>query len=101
MKQTTNKIFTLILLIVFFIGLSVLLYPALSQYWNSKVQSKAVTDYDKMIQSMSEEDYSVELEKAYKYNEKLNKTNFPLRDYKKLSKEYNSVCNIGGNGIMG
>ena len=66
MKQTTNKIFTLILLIVFFIGLSVLLYPALSQYWNSKVQSKAVTDYDKMIQSMSEEDYSVELEKAYK-----------------------------------
>ncbi len=101
MKQTTNKIFTLILLIVFFIGLSVLLYPALSQYWDSKVQSKAVTDYDKMIQSMSEEDYSVELEKAYKYNEKLNKTNFPLRDYKKLSKEYNSVCNIGGNGIMG
>ena len=81
MKQTTNKIFTLILLIVFFVGLSVLLYPALSQYWNSKVQSKAVTDYEKMIQSMSEEDYSVELEKAYKYNEKLNKTAFPLRDY--------------------
>ena len=101
MKQTTNKIFTLILLIVFFVGLSVLLYPALSQYWNSKVQSKAVTDYEKMIQSMSEEDYSVELEKAYKYNEKLNKTAFPLRDYKKLSKEYNSVCNVGGNGIMG
>ena len=101
MKQTTNKLFTLILLIVFFIGLSVLLYPALSQYWNSKVQSKAITDYDKLLQGMSEEDYSVELEKAHNYNKKLNKLNFPLVDYKKLSKEYNSVCNIGGNGIMG
>ncbi|MBQ9901976.1 MAG: class C sortase [Clostridia bacterium] len=101
MKQTTNRIFTLILLIVFFIGLSVLLYPALSQYWNSKVQSKAVVDYERLIKDMSEEDYSAEWEKANAYNKKLAKLTFPLGEYKKLDKQYKAACNIGGNGIMG
>ena len=64
MKNATNKMFTLILLIVFFIGLSVMLYPAVSQYWNARVQSKAVIDYDRLMQSMSQEDYTAELEKA-------------------------------------
>ena len=66
MKKATNKLFTLILLIVFFIGLSVLLYPALSQYWNSRMQSKAILDYDRTLSQMTEEDYSVEFEKAQK-----------------------------------
>lgn len=101
MKKTTNKMFTLILLIIFFIGLSVLLYPAISQYWNSRVQSKAIIDYDRMMQSMSEEDFSAEWEKANDYNDKLRKLPFPLRDYKKLDKQYNAACNIGGDGIMG
>ena len=35
---------TIILLISFFIGLSVLLYPSLSSYWNSKTQSEAIVD---------------------------------------------------------
>ena len=101
MKQATSKIFTLILLIIFFIGLSVLLYPALSQYWNSRVQSKAIIDYDRMMQSMSEEDFTAEWDKANEYNAKLRKLPFPLRDHKKLEKQYNAACNIGGDGIMG
>ena len=61
MKNAANKIFTLILLVVFFVGLSVLLYPSVSQYWNSKVQSRAVLDYDRMMQAMSTEDFADEL----------------------------------------
>lgn len=101
MKQATSKMFTLILLIIFFIGLSVLLYPAVSQYWNSRVQSKAIIDYDRMMQNMSEEDFTAEWDKANDYNAKLRKLPFPLRDYKKLDKQYNATCNIGGDGIMG
>ena len=40
---------TLILLAIFFIGLSLLLYPSISSYWNSITQSKAVEDYDAML----------------------------------------------------
>ena len=101
MKKATNKIFTLILLIVFFIGLSVLLYPALSQYWNSRMQSKAILDYDKKVANLSQEDYDAEFKKANKYNKKLRKLPYPLRDYKKIHDEYNSAVNIAGNGLMG
>jgi len=101
MKKATNKIFTLILLIVFFIGLSVLLYPALSQYWNSRMQSKAIIDYDKTISNLSQEDYDAALKQANKYNNKLRKLTYPLRDYKKIHKEYESAVNIAGNGLMG
>ena len=101
MKKATNKIFTLILLIVFFVGLSVLLYPALSQYWNARVQSKAIIDYDRMLSTMTEEDYSAELQKANEYNDKLRALPYALRDYRKLSKQYEETANIGGNGLMG
>ena len=40
---------TIILLVSFFIGLSVLLYPSLSSYWNSKTQSEAIVDYESML----------------------------------------------------
>ncbi len=101
MKKATSKLFTLILLIIFFIGLSVLLYPALSQYWNARVQSKAIIAYDRMMKEMSEEDFTAEWDKANQYNRKLYDLPYPLRDYRRLSKEYNAACNIGGNGIMG
>ena len=101
MKNATNKMFTLILLIVFFIGLSVMLYPAVSQYWNARVQSKAVIDYDRLMQSMSQEDYTAELEKANDYNRRLADLPFPLRDYPQLGDDYETVANAGGTGIMG
>ena len=101
MKKATNKMFTLILLIVFFIGLSVLLYPAISQYWNARVQSKAILDYDRTVKTMTEEDFASEWEKAVEYNHQLGKLPYPLRDYRRLSDAYNAAANIGGNGIMG
>lgn len=101
MRKATNKIFTLILLIVFFIGLSVLLYPALSQYWNSKVQSKAIVDYNQMMSNLSEEDYTKEWQKANEYNRRLRELRYPLTDYRKLDKLYNEALDVSGTGIMG
>ena len=50
-----KKVSTLIMLILFFIGLSVLLYPAISTYWNSKTQSKVVESYETIIQGLDKE----------------------------------------------
>ena len=43
----------LILLIMFLSGICILLYPMVSKYWNSKVQSQAITDYDKMLTNIN------------------------------------------------
>ncbi len=95
-----RKVITLILLGVFFIGLSVLLYPSISSYWNSKTQSKAVVDYDTIVKSLTPKDYSAVFEKAEDYNTRLAKLNFPLSEYAGVD-GYNDCLNINNDGIIG
>ena len=95
-----RKISTIIMLSLFFIGLSVLLYPAISTYWNSKTQSQVVESYENMLQSMNKEDTDAVFEAAEAYNEALRQLKFPLREYGKLE-GYSDTLNINGMGMMG
>ena len=80
-----SKKSTIILLVVFFIGLSVLLYPSVSSYWNSKTQSEAIVDYEAMLASYRPEDYSAMFAEADAYNEALRQLDFPgLLDHGKM-----------------
>ena len=92
---------TLTLLVVFFVGLSVLLYPAVSSYWNSKKQSRVVENYDAMLESLTPEDYSDIFDAADEYNARLAALDFPLSDYVALSEEYTASLNTSGDGVMG
>lgn len=92
---------TIILLISFFIGLSVLLYPSISNYWNSKTQSEAIVDYEAMLASYKPEDYTEIFETANEYNRKLAALSAPLREYHQLEKEYWNTLDISGTGMMG
>ena len=91
---------TIILLISFFIGLSVLLYPSVSSYWNSKTQTQAIVDYEKMLASYKPEDYSDLFAAADEYNRKLAKLPDPLRQYAEVE-GYMDVLNVTGTGVMG
>ena len=96
-----NRKTTIILLVSFFIGLSVLLYPSFSGYWNSKTQSKAIVDYEAMLAAYRPEDYSDLFEAAERYNEALAKLNTPLREYKKLTEDYWNTLDVSGTGMIG
>lgn len=89
-----------ILIIVFIIGLFILLYPSISQYWNSFVQSSVVSDYDKLFSNMKDVDYTEDFKKADLYNQNLFKLKYPLAQYKKLS-GYEKLINVNNNGMMG
>lgn len=91
---------TIILLVSFFIGLSVLLYPSVSSYWNSKTQSEAIVDYESMLSQYKPEDYTSVFEEAVAYNQKLSQLSAPLIEYNRLP-DYNSILNIGGTGMIG
>ena len=91
---------TVILLISFLIGLSVLLYPSISSYWNSKTQSKAIVDYEAMLASYKPEDYTELFEEAYEYNRKLAELPNPLRQYSEVE-GYEDILDVTGTGIMG
>ena len=91
---------TIILLISFFIGLSVLLYPSLSSYWNSKTQSEVIIDYEAMLASYKPEDYSAIFEAADAYNRELLTLEFPFIHHEKIS-GYWETLDISGTGMMG
>ncbi len=96
-----NKKVTIILLISFFIGLSVLLYPTVSSFWNSRTQSKAIVDYEKMLSSYEKEDFTEIFDAARQYNENLLKLDFPLHDFAAVENEYYKTLDISGTGMMG
>lgn len=91
---------TIILLISFFIGLSVLLYPSISSYWNSKTQSEAIVNYEAMLAQIKPEDYSALFEEADDYNQKLHELDDPFKDRGQLP-DYHSILDITGTGMMG
>ncbi|MBQ9849004.1 MAG: class C sortase [Clostridia bacterium] len=91
---------TFFLLLTFFIGLSVLLYPAISNYWNSRTQTQALVDYESLLEKINKEDYTRYFEEAEAYNQKLASMTFPLVEGVN-SNEYYQTLNIAGNGIMG
>ena len=92
---------TIILLIAFFIGLSVLLYPSVSSYWNSKTQSEAIVDYEAMLAAYKPEDYTAVFEAADAYNAALSALEMPLREYQTLDDLYWKTLDVSGTGMMG
>jgi sortase A len=92
---------TIILLVSFFIGLSVLLYPSISSYWNSKTQSKLIYDYETMLAQYRPEDYTALFEQADDYNEKLLTLENPLLEKSELEDLYYTTLNVSGTGMIG
>lgn len=106
-KKTKNKkkksglSSTIALVAIFFIGLCVLLYPTISDFWNEKRQSQAIMNYDDMIIDFTPEDFEEHFAKAEEYNRKLNRISFPFVGYSELDDEYYSTLNVNGSGMMG
>ena len=60
---------TILLVAIFFIGLSVLLYPTVADYVNSKHQSRAIAEYVETLSSTDPDQFKAELEEGRAYNE--------------------------------
>ena len=90
----------IILTLGFLIGISVLLYPAFSSYWNSKTQSRAIVDYESVLEHLEPEDYSAIFQTAHDYNEALRAVEFPLMNYDDVPGYYDAL-KIEGTSIIG
>ena len=84
----------------FLVGICILLYPAFSSYWNSKTQSRAITNYESVLENLKPEDYAAILENAHAYNKALYETDFPLTDYPDVPGYSDTLC-ITGNDMIG
>ncbi len=90
-----------VLILVFLIGLSLLLYPTISDYWNSLHQSRAIAEYAEKVANLDDDIYEGILEAARQYNENLfeRQDSFYMTDEERA--EYEQLLNVSGNGILG
>lgn len=100
-KKKRSSASTIVLVAIFFIGLCILLYPTISDFWNEKRQSQAIMDYDSLLADLKPEDYTEHFKKAEDYNRKLRLISSPFIGYSTLDKEYYSTLDVNGDGMLG
>ena len=100
-KKHRQTISTILLVLVFLVGLSLLLYPTVSDYWNSLHQSRAIASYAEQVATLDNAAYDALWAEARAYNDTLRtKTDrFTLTD-EELA-EYNATLNVPGTNVIG
>ena len=99
-KNKTGIIPTVVLIIILIVGLSVMLYPTVSNLWNERVQSQAIAEYDKTIQNIDQNHYDEIWANAEEYNKKLSELYAPLSNADEID-GYDNILDVSGTGIMG
>jgi len=101
MKKKSSAASTIGLVLVLVVGFSLLLYPTISDWWNSMHQSRAVASYTQKVSELDKTDYQNVWQAARSYNQTLNQkpNRFFMTDEDRVL--YESVLNVAGNGVMG
>lgn len=97
----TKKILTVVFVLIFLVGLSLLLYPSVSDYWNSFHQSRALAEYSSQVEELDKEAYDQMWAKAEAYNQTLlsDPDRFTMTEEEQA--EYDDLLNVSDIGIMG
>ncbi|MBQ3194543.1 MAG: class C sortase [Oscillospiraceae bacterium] len=99
MKKGTLSNILLVLMLV--VGLSLLLYPSFSDWWNDMHQTKAIANYASVVSELKEEDFSHIWESAESYNAGLNLRSNSYTLTEEQKNRYENELNVAGNGVMG
>ena len=99
-KKKGNFIFNSVLALLLFAGVSLLLYPTFSNWWNASRQSQAISDYAGKVDEMDAEEYARLWREAREYNRALaeQSTRYALTEEQK--ERYEKLLNVSGDGIM-
>ena len=96
-----KKLSNIILVLIFLTGVSLLVYPTFSDWWNSMHQSRAIAAYVDQVNTLDDAQYETMLEQADAYNQTLigKEDRYNLSDSE--LETYNSLLDVTGTGIMG
>ena len=100
-KNRGNSMTTLFLVLMLFAGLSLLLYPTVSNYWNSLHQSRAIAAYVEQVTQIDNETFDQLREQARAYNRTLVGKAYRYDMTRQEREEYLGLLNVSGNGIIG
>ncbi|MCR5599658.1 MAG: class C sortase, partial [Ruminococcus sp.] len=99
-KKKRDIIMTVVFGFIFLAGLSVMLYPTFSNWWNQRHQTRAVANYKEAVAEMDNDDTEQILAEAHAYNEQLAQLYAPFTNFDAIP-GYDDILNISGTGVMG
>lgn len=101
MKKKKGNLITILLVLILLAGLSLLLYPSVSNYWNSLHQTRAIATYAEEVANLDNDAYDQLWQDAASYNQSLltRSNTYLLSEAQK--EEYERLLNVSGLGIMG
>lgn len=101
MKKKINNLTTFLLFVILFAGISLLLYPTFSDYWNSYHQTQAIADYAETVANLDKKDYDKIWNAAWEYNKSLSEHGIEFILSETQKEQYEQILNVSGLGIMG
>lgn len=100
MKKKSNWI-TVVLVLALLVGLALLLYPTVSDYWNSLHQSRAIANYAEEVAGLDQNQYDEIWDAARIYNVSLTERNNTYLLSNAQKEEYERLLDVSGLGVMG
>lgn len=101
MKKSKGRMSTIILVLIFIVGLSLLLYPTVSDYWNSLHQSRAIASYVEAIADIDNDVYETVWAEAQAYNAALAESGVRWSLSEEELEGYENLLSVTAGGIMG
>ena len=98
MKKNRSNICLVLLLLI---GLSLILYPSVSDYWNSFHQSRAIASYAEAVADIDNEKYEALWQSAVAYNEQLAEIGVQWEPTEEQLEAYRRELDVTGTGVMG
>ena len=96
-----KHISTLLFILIFLIGLSLILYPTVSNWWNQSRSSKVISDYSELVAELKEDEYEQLWAEAVAYNQNRAGAPNPYLLTPEQKEAYHKVLNLDSSGVMG
>ncbi len=100
-RKRKSNLGTFVLVLILFIGLGIMAYPTVSDWWNSFHASRAIASYSNRVEGVDKEKLDAMVEAAKKYNQSLLRKQNPYMMTDEDLEEYNSLLDLSGTGIIG
>ena len=100
-RRRGPKISTIVAIVVLLLGVGIMAYPTVSDWWNSYHQTRAIASYAAAVEETDPKLIESMFSKAEAYNKRLltKENRYRFSDADKA--EYESLLNLTGNGVMG
>lgn len=99
-KKTKRRVSTGFTVLIFILGISLILYPTFSDYWNQLHMSRVISNYVDEVNSLNETDYESMMTSAQSYNQWLYESGHGLGLTDDEMDEYETELDVLGNGLM-